>query len=403
NILHGYNEQVRQKETLGSLLKIAKQEGIELTQRSHQYEHIKSNLQLASKLKADHIAQLQQFTLEQEMAEAPVVIVDSARVPTHPKGLSSAHRSASILLIGILFSIAFILSMDRFSVNENTQGMPMDAHAAAAWMTNPMMFWPNGQPVGRYAAPSSPMAVGDVEEVKSALGRIGNIPFQESEKNSRAFSWRSRIVHIDQQSAPAASFRQISTQLLARFGQARQSVVLTGTSRNSGKTTCASNLALLLAQAGRNVVLVDSDPQNSSLQRIFKIDKAKLRLADYNDRSGLLNKSIQKTDVDNLYVVQIDVDPRESSENKTTRLAALNSDLSQHFDWVIYDAGVIGCNTTDQLLQIVGKALFVSTDDDASGRLVTIEQIEHRGAINLGCVENAHTISQTTSRQMAFS
>jgi len=361
-----------------------RQLSVELTNRHQQYKKMLMELEMLHQSKGKMVAGLSQYLLEQGMHNAPVVVVESAHVPAGPPGLHAEQRAAVILLLGLLFSVAFVISLDRFSVSDEFESAgQIDMHMTPQQMANwSSMYMPVVSPVG----PSG-------SEQVNMLGRIGNIDFAGTGDSDQVFAARCRVVQADQRSRSAETFRNIGVKLLSRFGQTRQSVVLTGTSSGSGKTTCACNLALMLSQTGRKVVLVDIDQQGSDLERVFaiktnKLDALVIALAQPEDY-------IQETDVENLAVMQIE------GNWKTSDIAMLNNELTGRFDWVIYDAGVLSEQSTGSLLQAAGKALFVSGPNDKHGPLVTVEQIEHYGAVSIGCMENIHT--QTAHRQQRYS
>jgi capsular exopolysaccharide synthesis family protein len=80
---------------------------------------------------------------------------------------------------------------------------------------------------------------------------------------------RSLITH-DAFSSRAEAFRQLRTNI--RFlgvDNSIRSFVVTGSVEAEGKSTTAANLAIALAQAGENVVLIDADLRRPSIADIF--------------------------------------------------------------------------------------------------------------------------------------
>jgi non-specific protein-tyrosine kinase len=81
------------------------------------------------------------------------------------------------------------------------------------------------------------------------------------------------LIAITQPQAPATeAFRQLRTSLLfAGDGRSPQAVLVTSSVPGEGKSTVAANLAVTVAQAGRNVVLVDADLRRPTLHTLFDI------------------------------------------------------------------------------------------------------------------------------------
>lgn len=395
-----YATLVERERSLGELLEQQKQHSVQLSGWYQEYRNKLSDLETTQQFKKECTAQLRQFNLEQKMLQSPVVIVDEARVPASPSGLSASHRASSILLLGLLFSVMFIMAMDRFSVAPRTAMGESTVFPSASGMQQagimPVLYWPSAAPpkVNQHS-PAEVQEKSAVRETASVLGRVGKIELGGSNESDTAFAARCRVVHTDQRSAPAAAFRRISTRLLGRFGDTQQSVVVTSLTAQSGKTTFACNLALMLAQSSRKVVLVDMNPQGADLGRVFAAEEGKFDISAVLADPNVLDKALQETDVANLKVLHC---KREVSSpnggggwlyrtNKAS-FAELDRKLAQQFDWVIYDAESPRSQLTANLLHAVGKAMYVDATTAPRSQSEVTEQIEHCGALNIGLVEN---------------
>jgi capsular exopolysaccharide synthesis family protein len=69
----------------------------------------------------------------------------------------------------------------------------------------------------------------------------------------------------------AEAYRMLRINLLAADGKALWSVGITGVAPQSGSSTTAANLALIMAETGKRIVLADADLYKPSLHRIFGI------------------------------------------------------------------------------------------------------------------------------------
>ena len=103
---------------------------------------------------------------------------------------------------------------------------------------------------------------------------------------------------------------------------------------------------------------------------------------------------MQETNVTNLKVLHCNYDESWLYQASTSALEELNRQLMQRFDWVIYDSGTLQEQLTSNLLQVVGKVLYVGSVTEANGcQEEIIEQIEHCGALSLGFVENTPLVT----------
>jgi len=398
NLLHAYHEDaavrydgtIKQEESLLSLLNQQKEIGVKLTERQQKYESLAKELEITRKFRDECIGRVREFMLEEGMSESPVMVIDIANIPAYPMGLSKPHRAASILLLGLLFSVFFVLVVDRFRTA--AQAPTSEFLTMPGYPPNWPMPWPMPVNMSRQGGGedkiSGPDGVANAGAAMS-LGRIGNINLAGESHSPLALSARCRIAHADQSSPAAQTFREIVGKLLSRFGRTRQSVVLTAMNPRSGTSTCACNMALILAGTGRNVLLVDANLQRGILSKIFKLDNSKPSFAAVLRNMNLLDQALQKTDIPDLTVLAQNTDEKNQSAKGAAEIAQLDKVLAQRFDWIIYDADCLERVFTGDLLQAVGKAALVVNDVYALDATTAVKRIEQSGAVSLGCIENS--------------
>ena len=76
--------------------------------------------------------------------------------------------------------------------------------------------------------------------------------------------------------------------------------MVTSSGPGEGKSTTVSNLAVVFAQQGKKVLLIDSDSRRPTLHFTFGFTNT-IGLTNALTRQIHLNESIRKTDVENLY------------------------------------------------------------------------------------------------------
>ncbi len=170
----------------------------------------------------------------------------------------------------------------------------------------------------------------DVEGVASAptLGVIGK--FRGSQAQIEASELQSRH---------AEAYRQLRTNIhFTDLGARLKTIVVTSANPGEGKSTTASNLAAVLAQAGDRVILVDADLRRSSLRRTFKGPTSfGLTGLLYNDVQDPL-LALTSTRWNNLRLLPAGVLPPNPSELLTsTRMTRLLEKLRGMADYVIFD------------------------------------------------------------------
>ena len=123
--------------------------------------------------------------------------------------------------------------------------------------------------------------VRSVEEVSaiSTLPALGAIPLQARNGHLRTLTtgWRegqaeslALVAHARPKSGAAEAYRALRTAiLLSTHGAPPRVILVTSPSPQEGKTTTAANAAIVLAQRGSRVLLVDADLRRPGLERML--------------------------------------------------------------------------------------------------------------------------------------
>ena len=86
----------------------------------------------------------------------------------------------------------------------------------------------------------------------------------------------SLIALSDPRSAASEAFRTLRTNIqFAGLDQRCRSIVVTSAGPEEGKTTSVANFAVVVAQGGARVCVIDSDLRRPSLHRLFGLDNAR--------------------------------------------------------------------------------------------------------------------------------
>ena len=145
------------------------------------------------------------------------------------------------------------------------------------------------------------------------------------------------------------------------------SILFTSTQAGDGKSWIAANLAITFAQAGKKVILVDTDMRRGRQHNIFELSNNK-GLSNYlilsvKDSQDALGEYIQRTLIDNLYVITAGIVPPNPSELLTsTKMVNLIKTLEEMADIVIFDS-TPSTMVTDALAisRYVGSTLIVAS------------------------------------------
>lgn len=228
-------------------------------------------------------------------------------------------------------------------------------------------------------------SVADVEE-------ITNVPVVGRIAQDDSIAHRPLVVHDDPRSPRAEAFRTTRTnlQFFAANDDARVFVVSSATP-GEGKTHVVANLAVVLAESGARVALVEADLRRPRLAHVMGIEGA-VGLSDVLIDRAPLEDVTQQWGTDNLIVVpagQIPPNPSELLGSPTMR-EVLNK-LKDTADYVLIDAPPVLPVTDAAILSTYasGSLLISSVGQTRQQDLEqAIDSLENVGGKVLGLIVN---------------
>ncbi|ANE82184.1 protein tyrosine kinase [Mycobacterium adipatum] len=222
-----------------------------------------------------------------------------------------------------------------------------------------------------------------VEEI-TGHGLVGAVPMDKERRKNVAISFDT------DNSAIAEAFRKLRTnlQFLAVDNPPRV-IVVTSSMPSEAKSTTAVNLALALAEADHNVVLIDGDLRRPTLHK--KLDLVgTVGLSTVISGVSSLSEAMQKTRFPRLTVLTSGVVPPNPSELLASQAAkTLLSELKDEFDYVIIDSTPLLAVTDAAILAagadgVLMMVRFGQTKRDQLAHAVS--NLEDVGAPLLGAV-----------------
>ncbi|WP_395308251.1 polysaccharide biosynthesis tyrosine autokinase [Mycobacterium sp. AMU20-3851] len=187
-------------------------------------------------------------------------------------------------------------------------------------------------------------------EAITGTGVVGTIPLDKERRKHPAISFDS------DNSSIAEAFRKLRTnlQFLAVDNPPRV-IVVTSSVPSEGKSTTAINIALALAEAENNVVLVDGDMRRPSLHKYLDL-VAPVGFSTVLSGQTTLEDALQPTRFNGLTVLTAGTIPPNPSEllgsQATKKLLA---ELRGKFDYVIVDS--------TPLLAVTDAAILAASSD----------------------------------------
>jgi capsular exopolysaccharide synthesis family protein len=184
------------------------------------------------------------------------------------------------------------------------------------------------------------------------VGLAGNIPLDKDRRQEAAISFETSNTGISE------AFRKLRTNLqFLNVDHPPRVIVITSSSPAEGKTTTAINIALALAEAEFNVVLVDGDMRRPSVDKYLDLIGS-VGFSTVLSSGASLSEVLQKSKYPRLSVLTAGASPPNPSELLGSQAARnVISDLREQFDYVIIDSS--------PLLAVTDGAILATNADGA--------------------------------------
>jgi non-specific protein-tyrosine kinase len=150
----------------------------------------------------------------------------------------------------------------------------------------------------------------------------------------------NELVAVSEPRSPISeAYRTLRTNLdFASLDQALKTLVVTSAGVGEGKSTTLANLAVVSAQAGRKVVLVDADLRRPTLHTIFGLDNDTGLTTLMVDESALASPPLRTTGIDGLTVLTSGpLPPNPADLLGSRRMEEVIAAVAQGSDQVFFD------------------------------------------------------------------
>jgi capsular exopolysaccharide synthesis family protein len=219
-----------------------KQEANKLNESAIEYSVLKRDAEANRQLYQDLLQRLKEAGVSAGLRSSNIRVVDVARVPTGPITPNVPRNIQFGLLLGMACGVGLAFTLESLDSSIRT-----------------------------------------IEEISavSTLPTLGTIPIQGSLNGSLRKRLRTAsvelestesalITHARPRSEAAEAYRSLRTSiLLSSYGAPPKVILVTSAVPQEGKTTISANSALVLAQRGGRVLLVDADLRRPGIDRIF--------------------------------------------------------------------------------------------------------------------------------------
>lgn len=163
---------------------------------------------------------------------------------------------------------------------------------------------------------------------------------------------KRRLVTVsDSRSFIAEQFRTIRANIkFATPDREMKTLLITSSTQGEGKSTNAANLAIVFAQDGKRVLLVDADMRKPTMHYTFACQN-RIGLSTVLSNQHDIDSAISPTDIEHLSIVTSGpIPPNQAELLSSQQFDQFIQAVKQRFDFIIFDAPPILAASDAQIL-----------------------------------------------------
>jgi len=335
-----YQSALREERRMGQELEALKEEVLDQSSAASQLGNLRLEIESRRELLNEMLRRQSEADVaarQQRNRETNVEIVDHALVPGSPAYPSLRRDLTFALGAGLLLGLVVVVLLellDRTLKNaeeaEKLLGLPVlavipDLAEGAGGSRYPEAYG--------YGGPQRRTGTGQRASARAGTGRRGTA----AERKSAGTVPIELVPHSKPRLAVSEGYRGLRTALLLSTADELRVVAVTSAGAGEGKTVTATNLAVVLAQLGRRVLLLDCDLRKPRLHRLFQLSNRE-GVVTYLTGGRDAELAVYPTEVPGLAVTPSGPAPPNPSELLSSdRMAELLAGLRTKFDFVILD------------------------------------------------------------------
>jgi len=305
----GYLASLQHETMLRQALDNQKQEANKLNESAIEYSLLKRDVESYRTLYEGLMEKLKEAGVTAGLRSNNIRSVDKARVPTYPSEPNVPRNLAFALALGLSTGIGLAFLLEGI---DNTVRTPEQAQAISALPSLGMI------PLGS----------------KSGL--------EAAAKRLTVASSREAVELVTQsrpQSQMAESYRALRTSLLlTSLGGPPKVILITSALPQEGKTTTSINTAIVLAQKGTRVLLIDADLRRPSIHKTLGMGP-KTGLSNVLTGNATLQQAVVRSNIlPTLFVLTAGTPPPNPAELlASSNMKDILAELREQFDHIVVD------------------------------------------------------------------
>jgi succinoglycan biosynthesis transport protein ExoP len=367
----GFQTARRQEQALEVELSSMKGEAMDQSSAAVEYSNLKVEVDTRRGLLNELLRKQSETEVTarlQDARDSNVKIIDRALVPGGPYSPLLRKDLSYGLLLGLLFGVGCALLIEFLDRSVKT---PEEVERRIGLPT--LAVIPDVNDRGRRYGYGYGKSYGygySLEPVEAGAGagggarvrprRTSPAAWLEKKKGSFEAAAQIELVPHERPRTPISeAYRSLRTALLLSSTEELKVLAVTSAEAGEGKTTTATNLAVVMAQLGRQVLLVDADLRKPRLHQVFRVSN---RVGLVNCLTGAAEADIfQRTDVPNLWLTPSGpIPPNPSELLASDRMREWTRLLRGRFDTVIFDTPPVLAVTDAILVGVLADGVVLT-------------------------------------------
>jgi len=345
-----------------------RQETLNLNDAVAQYAILQRDVDTNRELYNAIMTRMKDVAVSGDIQSSNVSVINSAEVPSSPSSPNKPRALMLALIAGLGVGIAMAFTMEFL---DNTLKNPEEAET--------YLRLPN---------------LGVVPEFASVNGKSAYAPreLMNGRESTVLPPGRELVTTHGSYSRVGEAYRNLRTALLlSRAGGPPKVTLITSAMSREGKTVTAVNTAVMLAQLGERVLLIDADLRRARCHRVLAVDNH-LGLTEVLTGSRELHDMIRLTEIENLYFLGSgSVPPNPTELLGSAKMIETLLQLREHYEYIVIDSAPVLPVSDSLVLAKLTDGVMIVANGSATPRQqvkTACARLEYARAKILGVVLN---------------